>query len=146
MTRINKYISYSVWHSKNTSGQIIIKFYISIILPAPILECISDTISCNKESYTEVAAENKGIEYIIDLLKNHKERALLSCQDPNSKIQIRSEFNKNITDVYDHWVHFLTNIPIGKPTCNCCNEEIKENPIEDKWSGYICQNCASQEL
>lgn len=62
-----------------------------------------------------------------------------------------NEIKRSITkslDALDEHLRFLT-LKTGKKdnllTCNCCNQTIDENPIEDRWGGYICNSCNSSE-
>lgn len=57
----------------------------------------------------------------------------------------------NYDDLIDEFFYLLRLESMRKTEkpkfiCNCCNKEIKENPIEDKWdAGFICDSCNSDE-
>lgn len=44
------------------------------------------------------------------------------------------------------WAVLISSSVFHKMNCNCCNQEIKENAIEDKWNaGFICKTCQDEE-
>lgn len=78
------------------------------------------------------------IQGVIDAVRSIK-------HDENIKNEFINLLNIIIDDIENFAKKVSPHFKHSLALCNCCNQIIKDAPIEDRWGGYICNSCNSSE-
>lgn len=154
---INLHVNYVVTCDKNKQQfnlsadpkvHFVIDIYLSSLIVTQQCEISSqlirkfDNIKIRMFNTSFIDAFNMAIKQIENIIGEvHKDQ-----KTPNrSKSILESNLNKFIDDINRHAGMLGIRLTQSSTSCNCCNQKINDNLIEDKWGGYICEGCLIQE-
>lgn len=106
-------------------------------------------ISANREIYSISEIDDIHKDVIVSILRSLKTYFKLLNKEKPLKVKGYTSLTHIYLAISDV-KRYAKNKGISldnDPICNCCNEEIIDTPIKDRWDiGYICSKCNSQEI
>lgn len=139
--KIDENTDYKIQVWKNDSGVTVYKSRITLFRKNTRWNQSTHYITLNHEN------DHKNIfDNILGRLE-HNVRLAETWMPRNNSISgtILSDLYANIANV-KRFAKSMFDISFNNlPACNCCGKDLLENPIEDKWGGYICTDCQIEE-